>query len=95
MLEMRSVITKIGATELARRLSDVLNRVRYRDERFLVERNGEPIATIGPAAPFARITLAELVARLPSTGSGDAGFADDLEAIQASQSPAESSAWPT
>jgi len=89
------VITKIGATELARRLSDVLNRVRYRDERFLVERNGEPIATLGPAAPSARITLAELVARLPRAGSGDAGFADDLEAIQALQSPAESPAWPT
>ncbi|MFN0071262.1 MAG: type II toxin-antitoxin system prevent-host-death family antitoxin [Chloroflexota bacterium] len=38
--------TKITATELARNLSDVLNRARYRGEHFIVERNGEPIVTI-------------------------------------------------
>ena len=33
--------TRITPTELARSLSDVLNRVRYRGERFRIERNGE------------------------------------------------------
>ena len=42
--------TKITATDLAKSLSDVLNRVRYRGERFLVERNGEPVAAVLPVA---------------------------------------------
>lgn len=41
--------TKITATELARDLSDVLNRVRYRGESFAVEQNGEVVAEISPA----------------------------------------------
>jgi prevent-host-death family protein len=39
----------ISATELARRLGDILGRVRYRGDSFLVERNGEPVARL--AAP--------------------------------------------
>jgi antitoxin (DNA-binding transcriptional repressor) of toxin-antitoxin stability system len=45
--------TTITATELARNLSDILNRVRYRGERFRVERNGELVATIEP--PVGRV----------------------------------------
>ena len=36
--------TTISATELSRRMSDILNRVKYRGERFVVQRNGESIA---------------------------------------------------
>ena len=45
--------TRITASELARNLSDILSRVRYRRERFRVERNGEVVAEIIPveAAP--------------------------------------------
>ena len=42
--------TTITATELARNLSDILNRVRYRGERFRVERNGEVVAVLEPEA---------------------------------------------
>lgn len=57
--------TRITATELARSLPDVLGRVRYKDERFVIVRNGEPVATLvpaGPTAPPIRITLRELAA---------------------------------
>jgi prevent-host-death family protein len=77
--------TKITATELAKSFSDVLNRVRYRGERFLVERNGEPVATLAPVEPVPAITLSQLVGRLGDVSLPGEGFADDLEAIQSSQ----------
>lgn len=77
--------TKITATELARSLSDVLSRVRYRRERFLIERNGEPVATLAPAAPPSRATLQKLVDLMARASPVDDDFADDLERIQLSQ----------
>ena len=88
---MESTIT---ATELARRLSDVLNRVRYRGERFVVQRNGEPVATLAPAGPPPGITWAELMVQLRDLPRPDEGFTDDLEAIQSAQGPARFPEWP-
>ena len=41
---------RITASELARRVGDVLGRVRYRGDSFTVLRNGEPVAR-GRARP--------------------------------------------
>lgn len=84
--------TKITATELGRNLSDVLNRVRYRGERFVIERNGETIATMEPveAKSFTLRDLAALRARFPV----DDQFADDLEAVIAERQMAEVPEWP-
>lgn len=87
--------TKIAATELARNLSDVLNRIRYRGEQFVVERNGEPVANLGPVGAVRGITVAEFFERLRTMNWPDEGFADDLEAIQASQPKAEFPEWPS
>ena len=43
--------TRITATEAARNFSDILNRVKYKGEEFLVERNGEAVCRILPAEP--------------------------------------------
>jgi prevent-host-death family protein len=56
--------TTITATELSKNLSDILNRVRYRAERFTVVRNGEPIAVLGPADVPSRVTLRDLAAQI-------------------------------
>ena len=87
--------TKIRATELAKNLSDVLNRVRYRGERFVIERNGEPVAALLPGAAARGITVDELEARLGDLALPRDGFADDLEAIQAAQPKAEFLEWPS
>lgn len=87
--------TTITATELSKNLSDVLNRVRYRGERFTVARNGEPIAVLGPADVPTRVTLRELAAQIGDIPLPDAGFADDLEAMRRALGPAEPPAWPT
>lgn len=87
--------TKISATELARGLSDVLNRVKYRGERFVVIRNGEPIAKIEPTHDKRWMTLEELSERFANVQIPDDGFADDLEEIQHSQQAAEFPDWPS
>ena len=86
--------TRISATELARRLSDVLSRAVYRGESFVIERNGEPVAALGPAAAPVGPTLRELIERLRALPRPDAGFADDLEAAHAMQGVLDSSKWP-
>jgi antitoxin (DNA-binding transcriptional repressor) of toxin-antitoxin stability system len=86
--------TTITATELARSLSDILNRVRYRNERFIIQRNGETIATIAPpdqAEPVRGVMLHDALSELARRGislPGD-GFADDLDEIQANQTHSE------
>ncbi len=73
--------TKITATELARNLSDILNRARYKGESFVIERNGEPVAKIEPP-PNPGITLRELAALFRDLPPIDDKFADDLEAAR-------------
>lgn len=88
---------RITATELARRLSDVLSRVRYRGEEFLVERGGEPVARIEPPGPSHVMTLAEFLELLHRAPRPDDGYADDLERVHAAQPPALSEflEWPS
>ena len=86
--------TVITATDLARSLSDILNRVRYKGETFVIHRNGEPIATLAPSGPKPGVTLRELAKALEALTPVGEGFADDLEAVQASQSILEAPAWP-
>ena len=85
--------TKVSATELARRLSDVLNRVHYRGERFVVERNGQTIAEIAPPTSSPGISYGELLARLGDLHMPDPQLADDLEEIHRSQPRAEFPDW--
>jgi prevent-host-death family protein len=72
---------RISATMLARRLGDVLGRVRYRGESFVVERNGDPVARVVPVAAGSLTTLEEAFAAWRSGGRPDESFADDLERI--------------
>ncbi|MFN8473653.1 MAG: type II toxin-antitoxin system Phd/YefM family antitoxin [Anaerolineae bacterium] len=80
--------TKITATELAKSLSEVLNRIRYRGERFVIQRNGEPVAMLTPAGPGSPVSLRELAEVLAALPPPDDAFADDLEEIQLTQRPA-------
>jgi antitoxin (DNA-binding transcriptional repressor) of toxin-antitoxin stability system len=84
---------KITATDLARNLSDILNRARYRGEEFVVERNGEAVATLGPPPIPKGITFRELV-ELIRRLRPDPEFFDDLQEIHALQGQMEPSRWP-
>lgn len=78
---------RISATELARRLGDVIGRVRYRGDSFVVERNGEPVARIVPVPGRAPASLGEALAGWQGAGEPDRSFADDLERIGAADRP--------
>jgi prevent-host-death family protein len=78
---------RVSATELARRLGDVLARVRYRHDSFVVDRNGEPVARIAPIPQATVTTLHEAFSAWRATGPPDPPFADDLERIGAADEP--------
>jgi antitoxin (DNA-binding transcriptional repressor) of toxin-antitoxin stability system len=77
----------ISATELARSLGDVLGKVRYRREVFIVERNGEPIARLSPLSSGAAVSLAEGFRAWRAAAVHDPAFADDLERVNAADRP--------
>lgn len=72
---------RISATELARSLGDVLARVRYRGDSFVVERNGTTVARVVPAAEASPTTLREAFAVWRAASPPDPEFADVLEEV--------------
>lgn len=87
--------TKITATELARNLSDILNRVRYRNESFKVVRNGEVVAELSPAQPEKRLTVGEFLRIWPALPKPDEDYWKDLEAIHNAQGILTPPRWPS
>ena len=76
---------RISATELARRLGDILGRIRYRSESFIVERNGKPVARIGPVGDSESIAVREAEnpgQAIEARGPRDAGEDPAIAEIQ-------------
>jgi antitoxin (DNA-binding transcriptional repressor) of toxin-antitoxin stability system len=82
----------LSATQAARTFSDLLNRVRYRGEAFVIERGGEPVCEISPVKP-PRFTGADLAALLRSLPKPDAGFWDAVEEATRQETGVPRSAW--
>ncbi len=85
--------SRISATEAARSFSDLLNRVRYRGEQFVIERGGEPICRIVPVGP-AKFTLADLAQLLETAPKPDAGYGKAVKKAIRSQGKLPKSPWP-
>ena len=88
-----SMKLRISATETARRFSELMNRVHYRGESFVVERGGKPICEILPARPakFNGRELADLLRSLPQP---DKEYLALVERLTAKQSKVAESKWP-
>jgi prevent-host-death family protein len=82
--------TRISATEAARSFSDILNRVRYRGETFVIERRGEPICEIVPAKVS---TVSDFVRLIRSIPKPDDEYLDTLEEIRRTQPRVAPSPW--
>ena len=82
----------VSATEAARGFSELLNRVRYRGESFVIERGGVAIGELRPAAPVA-FTAADLLALMKSLPPVDPEYLDDVEAAARSQPRLPESPW--
>jgi prevent-host-death family protein len=72
---------RISATELARNLGDVLARVRYRNDSYVVERNGDAVARVVPFDESSPTTVLEAFAAWRAAGPPDPTFAADLERV--------------
>ena len=70
--------TRITATELARNLSDILNRVQYKGETFEVVRGGETLAELKPRERK-RATIQDLINLLENGPKPDPDFWKDVE----------------
>lgn len=74
---------RISSTELARNLGDVLGRVRYLGDSFIVERNGDPVARLTPLAGASPTSVREALRAWSEGGEPEPGFADALERVNA------------
>lgn len=72
---------RISATVLARQLGDILGRIRYRGDSFLIERNGIVIARLIPAELKPQGDLSEALRRWRQAAEPDLDFASALERI--------------
>ncbi|HUU14813.1 MAG TPA: hypothetical protein VM182_14070 [Terriglobia bacterium] len=72
---------RITAGRAARSFSEILNRVKYRGESFIVERNREPICRIEPMRRSIPLTTENFGVFWKSLPRPDDKFADDLEEI--------------
>ena len=87
------VTTHVSATEAVRSFSDILNRILYRAEEFVVERAGEPICRMTPAAPAKRLSLRDLADLLREIPRPDADYASDVRRATRRQGRLPRSPW--
>ncbi len=78
---------RISATDLARRVGEILGKVRFRRDSFVVDRNGEPVARLIPMSSSEETTLAEAVRAWLEAPTSDESFADDLERVNRADRP--------
>ena len=87
-------LRRLSATELARSLSDVLNRVRYQRETVIVERGGKAVCQIAPVPSSLDFDLSDLVALLDSLPSPGEEWAEAVAESVAEQDEFEGFEWP-
>ena len=78
---------RITATELARKLGDILGKIRYRSDSFVVERNGEAIARITPVAGRLGGSLGEGLQAWREAAPADPRLAQDLQRVNRADRP--------
>ena len=82
------------ATELARNVGDILGRIRYQGDSYVIERNGEVVARIIPEPRRASATVGDLIELWRSFGPPDPDFADLLERVNDFEYPPDD-VWPS
>ena len=82
---------RITATQAVRDFSELLNKIRFKGECYVIERSGKPVARMTPAtdegAPRALGELKSLMSQLPPLDEDLDAFARDLEASLLDQPP--------
>ena len=85
---------KISATDAARSFSDVVARVRYRGEEFVVEKGGEAVCRISPVdQAVSKSTIGDLLALLKSMPPVDDGYREAVLELTRKQPKLPRSPW--
>ena len=85
---------KISATDAARSFSDLVARVHYRGEEFVVEKGGEAVCRISPVGQGAtKSTIGDLLGLLASMPSVDDGFRKAVLEVTRKQPKLPRSPW--
>ncbi len=87
-------VRRLSATELAKKLSDVLNRVHYQRETVIVERSGKALCQLTPVLGSVEFHLSDLVALLGSLPSAGEEWAEGVEQGVAEQDESAGFEWP-
>jgi antitoxin (DNA-binding transcriptional repressor) of toxin-antitoxin stability system len=86
-------MTRLSATEVARKFSAVVGRVGAGEE-IQVVRNGVPVIEMRPVSKGRLVSAAEWTELMDSAPSTDEDFARDVEAARKSIGP-PAGAWPS
>jgi antitoxin (DNA-binding transcriptional repressor) of toxin-antitoxin stability system len=76
----------VSTTWAARNLGDCLARIRHTDDRFVLLKNGKPVAELVPSADARTATLRELCNAMAAVPV-DAEFSADLKAVNDADRP--------
>jgi len=82
----------VSATEAARNFSDLISRVCYQGETYVVERGGKAMCELVPAG-VRRCTGADLLALLTTLARPDESFLAAVEDLTRHQAVVEPSVW--
>jgi antitoxin (DNA-binding transcriptional repressor) of toxin-antitoxin stability system len=78
----------VSTTELAKHFGEYLARIRQHGERFILTKNHRPVAELNPVTASRTATWGLLRQALTSLPC-DPEFADDLEAVNRADQPAD------
>ena len=85
----------ISVTEAVRSFSDIINRVHYQGQSYLLTRGGTTVALLTPSPPV--VTGAEFarrwIARPRLVPEDAAAWAEELAALQAAEQPPQEVSW--
>jgi antitoxin (DNA-binding transcriptional repressor) of toxin-antitoxin stability system len=88
---------KLTVTEAVRNFSEILGRVRFKGERFVLLKGGKPVAELAPTDAAAPVRLGDLPAildALPHLEPDDAErFDNDLESARGATGAAPAPPW--
>jgi hypothetical protein len=84
----------ISATEAARNFSELVNRVHYRRQSFLVERGGQAVCEIRPAYEATGFKGSDLARLLRSLPEAPTTYLDAVAEGVEHQPPADQTRWP-
>jgi antitoxin (DNA-binding transcriptional repressor) of toxin-antitoxin stability system len=87
-------VAGVSATEAARNFSELLNRVRYRGQTYVVERGGEAVCEIRPVYQARGFTGADLVRLLATLPDAPQAYLEAVTDAIERQPPAEDTRWP-